>query len=655
MAKKKIAIFVSHRIDLESECIKNPLYHHMRCGAVYDEREGISIAGDDTGDNISEKRNSFCEFTVQYWAWKNYDADYYGLCHYRRYLSFADQHFETEEPHGFVVEGSINKETICKHNMLNQAKMRKEIEQYDVITSVTYPVDQLPFYPRANTMRDIWENHYDIMIYEKDLELAISLIEKNFPQYYNSVLEVLNLDVHRGFNCFIMKKEYFQQMCEFEFAILFDLERQIDISSYGGKLERTLGYIGEILYGTYIHWLSKQEDVKILEKQIVLFRDTKKEYIPIKKRVIEIVRKYMRCVFPAYRVALRLEQELAQSDIQILGLRREVNEVRKELRAARKQFDALKNLLQLKFWIDQPVLPANMDEVRQNFWDSYPSADGDLRLLQKANAVLLNVLKELSDSLGIKFWLHGGSLVGAIRHGGCIPWDDDIDVGMMRSDLEKLKNYLQKNPYYEIAEYYYTGLACRSYRFMRKDIAGNFFVDIFPYDYYVCTTESLLSDWIKVRTFKEGLSRQYIALTRSFQCHLGNERIDERPELKEPLDKLIDSYIQKFQSPVKTQHICWGMDNNFENQTRFAWRNGRIFTTDEIFPLKPCVYEGVECYVPSDFKKYIFAEYGIDYLEMPSNIGHSAHIKQYFGNQDIYPLYQELMEKIDERSTKQKS
>ena len=75
--KPDIKIFVSHRIDLDSETIDNPLYVPVRCGAVYDEREGVRMLGDDTGDNISERRMSFCELTVQYWAWKNVKADYY--------------------------------------------------------------------------------------------------------------------------------------------------------------------------------------------------------------------------------------------------------------------------------------------------------------------------------------------------------------------------------------------------------------------------------------------------------------------------------------------------------------------------------------------------------------------------------------------------
>ena len=88
-----IRIFVSHRIDIDSETVDTPVYFPVRCGAVYDEEGNSEIQGDDTGDNISKLRMSFCEFTVQYWAWKNVDADYYGLCHYRRYLSFSDKRY----------------------------------------------------------------------------------------------------------------------------------------------------------------------------------------------------------------------------------------------------------------------------------------------------------------------------------------------------------------------------------------------------------------------------------------------------------------------------------------------------------------------------------------------------------------------------------
>lgn len=57
--------------------------------------------------------------------------------------------------------------------------------------------------------------------------------------------------------------------------------------------------------------------------------------------------------------------------------------------------------------------------------------------LKKLQIAALDVTTEFCDSHGIIYWLDGGTLLGAIRHGGYIPWDDDIDIGMLRPDFER--------------------------------------------------------------------------------------------------------------------------------------------------------------------------------------------------------------------------
>lgn len=67
--------------------------------------------------------------------------------------------------------------------------------------------------------------------------------------------------------------------------------------------------------------------------------------------------------------------------------------------------------------------------------------------------------------------------------------------------------------------------------------------------------------------------------------------------------------------------------------------------------MKEHIYEGKLYNIPANYEKYIFAEYGIDYLEMPDTIGISAHLKQYFGNADVKIVYDEFItseEKIKE-------
>ena len=71
-----------------------------------------------------------------------------------------------------------------------------------------------------------------------------------------------------------------------------------------------------------------------------------------------------------------------------------------------------------------------VDEKRKRLW--------------KALLDMLEVVMKICDKHGIRYFLDGGSLLGAVRHKGIIPWDDDVDITVLRADYEKLQNVLPK-------------------------------------------------------------------------------------------------------------------------------------------------------------------------------------------------------------------
>ena len=117
----------------------------------------------------------------------------------------------------------------------------------------------------------------------------------------------------------------------------------------------------------------------------------------------------------------------------------------------------------------------------------------ELRSLQLG---ILDCVAKFCDEHKIKYWLDYGTLIGAIRHKGYIPWDDDIDISMMREDYEKfirIFNELNTNKRYEVhciendPEFFYPFAKVYDTKTVMNELATKapnicVYVDVFVYD-----------------------------------------------------------------------------------------------------------------------------------------------------------------------------
>lgn len=265
-----VSIFVSHRTDLRAVTVNNEIYRNMLCGAAYYSGERY-IEGDDTQDNISEKKPNLSELTVQYWAWKNCTSDYIGLCHYRRFLSFNEsKHFRCNR-RNYVDELFLNDKTMKRYGLNDPEHIAAVTEGYDAITNIPFDVrGVITPMGYVNNVYELWYAHTIQFIDKRALEILADIVRDVEPEYSPALEEYFEGTQQRGYNCFVLKRELFCEMCRFQFSVIDELNRRISPDSYEERFMRTPGYIAEILYGVFsLHIVKK--GYKMKELQLVFF------------------------------------------------------------------------------------------------------------------------------------------------------------------------------------------------------------------------------------------------------------------------------------------------------------------------------------------------------------------------------------------------
>ena len=261
---------------------------------------------------------------------------------------------------------------------------------------------------------------------------------------------------------------------------------------------------------------------------------------------------------------------------------------------------------------------------------NFPKASGNFRLNQIANAELLKIIVSIFDKYNINYWLDFGTCLGAVRHKGFVPWDDDIDIGMMREDYNKvipiLKSELQ-NFDIEINEGHPRYKDCSVLRVIYKNSGVQ--IDIFPYDKYYKET---LSEKEKVE-----LDEKINYAHEIFYKDIISDFYKGKTEFpRAELDEIVRNIILNDNLPVENGILFRSIDFNYK-----SGKLPKIFNYSDIFPLQKIEYEGTLFSAPANLDNFLKITYG-EYMNFPNIIKQHKDVSLRTGNIDIEKEMQTL-------------
>ncbi len=187
--KKTVAVYMAkHIADKLITDYPMQLSSHIipiQVGAALTDKR-IANLTDDLGDNISKRNQHFSETTALYWMWKNANADYLGLCHYRRLWKNLD----------FIAE-------------------RLQQELIDVV---------LPF--PTLCVHSVYEDH--VKRYIPDVYTTMFEVLRDFsPDYYEASKDIYRGDIFYACNMLIAKRKVLHDLCQWMFPLVLEVERRV--------------------------------------------------------------------------------------------------------------------------------------------------------------------------------------------------------------------------------------------------------------------------------------------------------------------------------------------------------------------------------------------------------------------------------------------
>lgn len=258
------------------------------------------------------------------------------------------------------------------------------------------------------------------------------------------------------------------------------------------------------------------------------------------------------------------------------------------------------------------------ENIQQTLRAKYNPDGSPLRRQQMRMLHILSEIDRICKKHNISYWLSSGTLIGAVRHGGFIPWDDDLDIEMMRDDYDKLMSILPAElpPHLALQNhetdptyfYFYAKIRDRQSileegnRYDRIWKEKGIYIDIFP------------------------LERQTIPLHRISEATVGHmykvwrTSTDDKQSIKKVMR--IFHFNRKYVFPLLRLLCRLSNTKVITSAMGIPYHNPRYEA--DIFPLATHTFEGHTFPVPRNYDRMLRLMYG-NYMQLPPEENISTH------------------------------
>lgn len=224
---------------------------------------------------------------------------------------------------------------------------------------------------------------------------------------------------------------------------------------------------------------------------------------------------------------------------------------------------------------------------------------------------MLKEVDRICKKYELNYWLDFGTLLGAVRHKGFIPWDDDMDIAMLGDDYQRLVEVIDKE--LEGTPYAFLRVPSQIGKIVHRDFMPTskeeitefinwtmqdklcFALDIFPY-YYVKKD-------LSQKNIQQLMAEAHDAASTIFST-------DDSYSAFNTYDKTVRRVGNRIRSIVKTDRIFLGLETQVYQP--------RVIELDDVFPLTSLSFEDTKFSAPYNFEAYLIDLYR-DYMQLPKS------------------------------------